>query len=197
MPMNTCTRCGTSIATDSPQGLCARCLLSQAMDGTAVTAGDPPPTAGNPASQLIDISDIAQVAGRLPQFEIIELLGRGGMGVVYKARQVQLDRIVALKILPPVDALSPDFVARFTREARALAKLNHPNIVTVHDFGETNGLYFIVMEYVDGANLRQLQHERRLSPAEALAIIPKICEALQYAHEAGLVHRDIKPENLL
>jgi serine/threonine protein kinase len=119
------------------------------------------------------------------------------MGVVYKARQVQLDRIVALKILPPVDALSPDFVARFTREARALARLNHPNIVAVHDFGETNGLYFIVMEYVDGANLRQLQHERTLSPAEALAIVPKICEALQYAHEEGLVHRDIKPENLL
>jgi serine/threonine protein kinase len=105
---------------------------------------------------MIDISDLSEVAKRLPQFEILELIGRGGMGVVYKARQPQLDRIVALKILPPLDALSPDFVARFTREARSLAKLNHPNIVHVHDFGETDGLYYIIMEYVDGANLRQL-----------------------------------------
>jgi serine/threonine protein kinase len=161
-------------------------------------AGPPPSGAGDGLpDDLIDIADPAEVAKKLPQFEILELLGRGGMGVVYKARQIPLDRIVALKILPPVDALSPDFIARFTREARALAKLNHPNIVAVHDFGETNGVYFIVMEYVDGANLRQLQHGRNLSPADALAVIPKICEALQYAHEEGLVHRDIKPENLL
>jgi len=186
-----CPQCRQPLAPDAPEGLCPQCLLNAA-------AGPPPSGAGDGLpDDLIDIADPAEVAKKLPQFEILALLGRGGMGVVYKARQVQLDRIVALKILPPVDALSPDFVARFVREARALGKLNHPNIVAVHDFGETNGLYFIVMEYVDGANLRQLQHERSLSPAEALAIIPKICEALQYAHEEGLVHRDIKPENLL
>jgi predicted Ser/Thr protein kinase len=149
------------------------------------------------AGDIIDIGDPAEVAKKLPQFAILEMLGRGGMGVVYKARQRNLDRIVALKILPPVDALSPDFVARFTREARALAKLNHPNIVNVHDFGETGGLYYIIMEYVDGMNLRELLQTRRLAPAEALAIVPKICDALEYAHEEGLVHRDIKPENLL
>jgi len=149
------------------------------------------------ASSLIDIADPAAVAEKLPQFKILELIGRGGMGVVYKARQLQLDRVIALKILPPADALSTDFVARFTREARALAKLSHPNIVNVHDFGETGGLYFIVMEYVDGANLRQLLDARKLTAAEALAIVPKICDALQYAHDEGLVHRDIKPENLL
>jgi serine/threonine protein kinase len=186
-----CPRCRQPLAADAPEGLCPQCLLNAAAGPAPSGAGDGLP------DDLIDIAAPAEVAKKLPQFEILELLGRGGMGVVYKARQVQLDRIVALKILPPVDALSPDFVARFTREARALARLNHPNIVAVHDFGETNGLYFIVMEYVDGANLRQLQRERSLSPAEALAIIPKICEALQYAHEEGLVHRDIKPENLL
>jgi serine/threonine protein kinase len=186
-----CPQCRQPLAPDAPEGLCPQCLLNAA-------AGPPPSGAGDGLpDDLIDIAAPAEVAKKLPQFQILELLGRGGMGVVYKARQVQLDRIVALKILPPVDALSPDFIARFTREARALARLNHPNIVAVHDFGESNGLYFIVMEYVDGANLRQLQHERNLSPAEALAIIPKICEALQYAHEEGLVHRDIKPENLL
>jgi len=186
-----CPQCQQPLAPDAPEGLCPQCLLNAA-------AGPAPSGVGvGLPDDLIDIAAPAEVAKKLPQFQILELLGRGGMGVVYKARQVQLDRIVALKILPPVDALSPDFVARFMREARALAKLNHPNIVAVHDFGESNGLYFIVMEYVDGANLRQLQHERRLTPAEALAIIPKICEALQYAHEEGLVHRDIKPENLL
>jgi serine/threonine protein kinase len=186
-----CPDCRQPLAPDAPEGLCPQCLLKAA-------AGPPPSGAGDGLpDDLTDIAAPAEVAKKLPQFEILELLGRGGMGVVYKARQVQLDRIVALKILPPVDALSPDFVARFTREARALARLNHPNIVAVHDFGETNGLYFIVMEYVDGANLRQLQSQRHFTPADALAIIPKICEALQYAHEEGLVHRDIKPENLL
>ncbi|EDY17565.1 serine/threonine protein kinase [Chthoniobacter flavus Ellin428] len=186
-----CPQCRQPLAPDAPEGLCPQCLLKAA-------AGPPPSGAGDGLpDDLTDIAAPAEVAKKLPQFEILELLGRGGMGVVYKARQIQLDRIVALKILPPVDALSPNFIARFTREARALAKLNHPNIVAVHDFGETNGLYFIVMEYVDGANLRQLQQGRKLSPGEALAIIPKICEALQYAHEEGLVHRDIKPENLL
>jgi len=161
-------------------------------------AGPPPSGAGEgSAGDIIDIGDPAEVAKKLPQFEILEMLGRGGMGVVYKARQRNLDRIVALKILPPLDALSPDFVARFSREARSLAKLNHPNIVNVYDFGEAGGLYYIVMEYVDGANLRQVLQTRRLAPAEALAIVPKICDALEYAHEEGLVHRDIKPENLL
>jgi serine/threonine protein kinase len=186
-----CPQCQQPLAADAPDGLCPQCLM-QAASGPAPSASG----VGLPAD-IIDIGDPAEVAKKLPQFEILELLGRGGMGVVYKARQLQLDRLVALKILPPVDALSPDFIARFTREARALAKLNHPNIVNVYDFGETGGLYWIIMEFVDGANLRQLLEARKLTPAEALAIVPKICDALEYAHEEGLVHRDIKPENLL
>ncbi len=187
----TCSQCQQPLAADAPDGLCPQCLLKAAAGSAPSAAGDGLP------GDIIDIGDPAEVAKKLPQFEILEMLGRGGMGVVYKARQPQLDRLVALKILPPVDALSSDFVARFTREARALAKLNHPNIVNVYDFGETGGLYYIVMEYVDGANLRQLFEARKLTSAEALAIVPKICDALQYAHEEGLVHRDIKPENLL
>jgi serine/threonine protein kinase len=186
-----CPQCQQPLSADAPAGLCPQCLMKAA-------AGPPPSAAGDGlAADLIDIANPAEVAKKLPQFEILELLGRGGMGVVYKARQLNLDRIVALKILPPLDAQSPDFVARFTREARALAKLNHPNIVNVYDFGETGGLYWIIMEFVDGANLRQLFQTRKLTSAEALAIVPKICDALQYAHEEGLVHRDIKPENLL
>jgi serine/threonine protein kinase len=125
------------------------------------------------------------------------LLGQGGMGAVYKARQRQLNRLVALKILPPEVAGDPTFAERFTREAQALAQFSHPHVVTVHDFGQAGGLFYFIMEFVDGVNLRQMIAERRLEPQEALGIIPQVCEALQYAHEAGVVHRDIKPENIL
>jgi predicted Ser/Thr protein kinase len=125
------------------------------------------------------------------------LLGRGGMGAVYKARQPHLDRLVALKVLPPTTGRGTAFAERFAREARTLAKLNHPHIVTVYDFGQADGLYYIVMEYVDGVNLRQTLRAGRLSPRQALAIVPQICEALQYAHDQGIVHRDVKPENIL
>jgi serine/threonine protein kinase len=129
--------------------------------------------------------------------EILECLGRGGMGVVYKARQKALNRFVALKILAPERSTDPGFAERFTAEARTLASLNHPNIVTIHDFGESGGFYHLVMEYVDGVNLRQAMTAGRFTPEQALAIVPPVCEALQYAHDHGVVHRDIKPENLL
>jgi serine/threonine protein kinase len=138
-----------------------------------------------------------QIAPHFPQFEILGCLGRGGMGVVYKARQPQLDRFVALKILAPERVTDARFAERFLREAKTLAKLNHPNIVTVHDFGQVDGYFYLVMEFVDGVNLRELLRGGRLSSREALAIVPAICEALQYAHDRGVVHRDIKPENIL
>ena len=152
------------------------------MDGTT--------SAFNPPS-------LEELSAIFPQFEILELIGQGGMGAVYKVRQKDLDRIVALKILPPAIGQSPEFAARFTREAKALGKLNHPGIVTLHEFGQQEGLYFILMEFVDGVNLAQLMKSGRISPREALAIVPQICEALQFAHDQGIVHRDIKPENLL
>ncbi|MFT5403719.1 MAG: hypothetical protein ACI9DF_002557 [Verrucomicrobiales bacterium] len=132
-----------------------------------------------------------------PQLELLEFVGRGGMGAVYKARQPGLDRLVAVKILPRETGNDPAFAERFTREARAMAHLSHPNIVAIHDFGQADGTYYIVMEFVDGANLRQTIMAGRLSPEEALAIIPQMCDALQYAHDHGVVHRDIKPENIL
>ena len=138
-----------------------------------------------------------EIAAAFPQFEILGLIGRGGMGAVYKVLQKELDRIVALKILPPAIGQSPESSNRFTREARALAKLNHPGIVTIHEFGQQGGLFFILMEFVDGVNLAQLMKTGRVSPREALAIVPQVCDALQYAHDQGIVHRDIKPENLL
>ena len=98
---------------------------------------------------------VAELAPAFPQLEILELIGSGGMGAVYKARQKELDRIVALKILPPGIGDDPAFAERFAREAKALAKLNHPGIVTIYEFGRADGLYFFLMEYVDGVNLRQ------------------------------------------
>src|SRR5688572_6518906 len=139
-----------------------------------------------------------ELALGFPQLEILELIGRGGMGAVYKARQRALDRIVALKVLPPGVKRDPSFEERFTREARALARVSHPNIVNVYEFGQsTSGLFYFVMEFVDGVNLRQMLRSHQLKPAEALAIVPQICDALQYAHDEGIVHRDIKPENIL
>ena len=137
------------------------------------------------------------LAPHFPQLEIIECLGRGGMGVVYKARQKSLNRLVALKLLAPERVGDPKFAERFSREAHALAALNHPNIVTVYDFGQAGGFYFLLMEFVDGVNLRQLLRKRKFTPEEALAIVPPLCDALQFAHEGGIVHRDIKPENIL
>ena len=119
------------------------------------------------------------------------------MGFVFRARQPKLERMVALKILSKSLASEPAFAERFAREGRVLARLNHPNIVTIHDFGQEHGFFYLLMEYVDGVNLRQAMKVGRFTPSQALAIVPKICEALQFAHNEGILHRDIKPENIL
>ena len=186
--LNNCPKCGAPIPDGAPQGLCPKCILLGAATATE---------AGVPATATSEIPSLARVATAFPQLEILELIGRGGMGFVFKARQPHLDRFVALKLLPDKLARDPRFTERFNREGRVLAKLNHPNIVSVYDFGQTEHFYFLTMEFVDGVNLRQAMKAGRFSPGEALAIVPKICEALQYAHGQGILHRDIKPENIL
>jgi len=185
---NRCPKCHAPLPVDAPQGLCAKCLLAAA--ATPTEAGQPP---GEPSAP----PHWGTVVAAFPQLEIIEIIGRGGMGVVYKARQPKLDRYVALKLLPQALAVEPAFAERFNREARVLARLNHPNIVTVHDFGQSGGFCYLLMEYVDGVNLRQAMRAGRFSPSQALALVPRICEALQFAHSEGVLHRDIKPENIL
>lgn len=138
-----------------------------------------------------------QLTPFFPQLEILSLIGYGGMGAVYHARQLKLDRPVALKIILPQSAADPSFAERFSREARTLARLNHPNVVGIHDFGEFEQGYFFLMEYVAGANLRQILRNGSLEQGHSLSIVQQICEALQYAHDEGVVHRDIKPENIL
>ncbi len=131
-------------------------------------------------------------------YEIVALLGAGGMGQVYRARDPRLEREVAIKVL--ADALShePGYLERFQREARAVARLNHPNIVQVYDFGEQGNLTYLVMPLIPGGTLRDyLAQRRRLPLAEAVSITDQVTSALQYAHERGLVHRDVKPANIL
>ena len=172
-------------------GLCPDCLIKAGIN-PATDPGDPSLSAAGFVPPSVE--ELAQL---FPQLEIIEFVGKGGMGAVYKARQPKLDRFVALKILPPAAAGDPGFAERFNREARALARLSHPNIVAVHDFGHAGVLHYLVMEFVDGGNLRQIEAAGRLTSEQALAIVPQICDALQFAHTEGIVHRDIKPENLL
>jgi serine/threonine protein kinase len=192
-----CPTCGTDVPADAPEGLCPQCLLRHEVptiprDSKQIDSGDRA-SSGAPFAA----PDLSVLAARFPELEILELLGQGGMGAGYKARQGGLDRVVALKILPPETAQDPAFAERFSREARTLARLNHPNIVVIYEFGRKDDLYYLVMEFVEGVNLRQLIRAGQLQPQEALKIVPQICEALQFAHDEGVVHRDIKPENIL
>lgn len=185
-----CPRCAAPLAGGSVDGLCARCLGALNLD-TLTRLG------GAADEEFHAVPTVEELAEFFPQLDVLSLIGRGGMGVVYKARQKSLHRHVALKLLAPERAGDPMFARRFASEARSLAALNHPHIVGVHDFGEAGGYFYLLMEFVDGVNLRQLIQSRRLSPDEALEIITPVCDALQAAHDRGIVHRDVKPENLL
>ncbi len=184
-----CPKCGLPLPSDAPQGLCPKCLLQQATFMTDAGENRSPARPEPPSLEVL--------ARHFPQLEILEMIGRGGMGFVFKAKQPKLDRLVALKILAENVSAESSFAERFTREGRALARLSHPNIVAVHDFGQAGPFFYLLMEFVDGVNLRQSMQARQVSPAEALAIVPRICDALQYAHGEGILHRDIKPDNIL
>jgi serine/threonine protein kinase len=203
-----CPKCGAELSPDAAQGLCPKCLLDAGLEsrgaspsGAAHTGPFVTPSQAEaatvPKPARFAAPYLETLARQFPQLDNFEHLGQGGMGVVYKARQRQLNRLVAVKILPPAVGDDPAFGERFTREAQSLARLNHPNIVQVYDFGRTEEYFYFVMEYVDGLNLRALIRDGNLRPEEALKIVPQICEALQFAHDEGIVHRDIKPENIL
>jgi len=138
-----------------------------------------------------------EVLPEFPGLSIVSTIGKGGMGVVYEAVQSRLGRTVALKVLSPHLAFNASFMRRFHAEAHVLARLHHPNIVTVHDVGVHGGLPYIVLERVQGRSLRALIREGILAPARAMEIGAAVCDALECAHAAGIVHRDVKPENIL
>ncbi|SKB01797.1 Serine/threonine protein kinase [Prosthecobacter debontii] len=153
-----------------------------------------PPSAGWETPSVEELQKL------LPQYEVTLLLGRGGMGAVYMGRQISLDRLVAIKILSAdLGDTDQGFIERFKNEARSMAKLNHPGIVNVYDFGETtSGLLYIVMEFVEGTDVQKMiSASKRLHTDHAMAITCHVCDALAYAHNRGIIHRDIKPANIM
>jgi serine/threonine protein kinase len=139
----------------------------------------------------------AELTARLPNLEVTGILGQGGMGVVYKGRQPFLDRQVAIKLIRPDFGMDEQAQLRFIHEARALAKLAHPYIVSVFDCGKAGDLFYFVMEFVEGASLRELIARHEVSDRDVHDFLPQIGQALQHAHENGIIHRDVKPENIL
>lgn len=153
--------------------------------------------ANDSVSQKYQVPELDQIRRLFPDLDVQEAIGSGGMGCVFRATQKKLNRTVALKILPSELARDALFAERFAREARAMARLNHPNIVSVFDFGQTGDLHYLTMEHMDGMNLRELLDSGPLDAVTALRIFEQICLALAYAHQEGVIHRDIKPENIL
>lgn len=163
---------------------------------------DPEPEAQRlepvPPAEDLPHPSIEELARLLPQYEFHEIIGIGGMGAVYKARQIALDRWVAVKVLPASLAQNAEDVQRFIKEARAMAKLVHPHIVAVFDFGQTHGRHlFLVMEYVEGCDLHRRTRQGEITIERTRQIIAQLCDALQFAHDRGVAHRDIKPANIL
>ena len=196
-PPACCPKCGTPQTAGVVEGsLCPRCLLMAGMANIGVTQTNSGQKSSGPQNRW-DPPQPSELAEDFPELDILELAGRGGMGAVYKVRQKELNRTAALKILPPEFADNPTFAVRFERESQALAKLNHSNVVQVYRSGKTGRYFYFLMEFVDGVNLREAIRAGSLQPHEALVIVPQICDALQYAHDKGVVHRDIKPENIL
>lgn len=192
--MLTCAKCGSSVGLPAdPRALAADCpkcgskvdLSSMRTMADAPVA--PPPGGGDalPAGKVVN------------GYRIERLLGRGGMAVVYQATQLSLSRPVALKALPRHLASNPAFVARFNREAGALASLSHPNIIGIIDRGSEGELYYFVMEYADGTDLQAQIAKTRPAPGEAVRIATQVLSALEYAHKRGVIHRDIKPGNIM
>lgn len=185
----------TTPDSDAPEpsllaGVTADELFARGMQSVRMTGGG--------SVQNWEPPTVSEAARLFPNYQVVDVLGRGGMGAVYKAVQTALDRVVAIKLLPLEISIDRDFADRFVREARTMAKLNHPNIVSVYDFGTTSeGHLYFVMEFVEGTTLHHLIKSTGLKPGQALELIVSICEALHYAHAEGVVHRDIKPANVL
>src|SRR6266436_9569972 len=149
--------------------------------------------------QAMNNDDMNSLVGRsLGHFRIVERIGAGGMATVFKAYQPTLDRYVAIKVLPAYHARDPVFLKRFVQEAKAVARLSHANIVTIHEFGEQNGITYIVMEYVEGGTLKdRLKGGRAIPIAEAVDFMIQAADGLLCAHSNGIIHRDVKPANML
>lgn len=193
----TCPQCGKALPSDSPEGLCPACLFQP----TRTSLSNPPPpgpdTYVEPKDSETKSMPPGTRLGYVGDYELIEEIARGGMGIVYKARQTSLKRTVAVKMIRSGELADEIEVKRFRAEAEAAANLKHPNIVAIHEIGEHEGRHYFSMDYVEGKNLAQIIGGKPAQARQAAEWLKSIAEAVQFAHQHGVLHRDLKPQNIL
>jgi TolB-like protein/Tfp pilus assembly protein PilF len=211
-----CRKCGAKIFADAPEGLCARCVLKIALatlpeavaegDSSAVALAKADDSGGEEAVAHDDAkavrrvkttAHVAELLGELGDYELLEEIGRGGQGVVFRARQKSLNRTVALKVISLGQWASKTHLKRFRLEAEAAARLEHPGIVPIHEVGERDGQCYFSMKFVEGGQLDEVVRHAPISIRQAAELIAKVARTVHYAHEHGILHRDIKPGNIL
>ncbi|MBM3881189.1 MAG: hypothetical protein FJ387_15950 [Verrucomicrobia bacterium] len=187
-----CPRCGAQVPAGAPPGVCPQCELKGALE--VWTA----PASGTPSGEETGaVEDLAAPLRHFGDYELLEEIARGGMGVVYRARQRSLDRIVAVKMLLSGPLASREFIQRFRTEAAAAASLQHPNIVAIHEVGFQAEQHFFAMDFIAGRTLAEAIGQQPLAPKRAAAILQTVAEAVHHAHEHGILHRDLKPSNVI
>src|SRR6478752_6134472 len=191
-----CRKCGATIFSDAPEGLCTGCVLETALGSfpdTVAGVGDP----GQPPSPMPATARAAKILGELGDYELLEEVGRGGQGVVFRARQKSLNRIVALKVIGLGQWATKAHLKRFRLEAEAAASLDHACIVPIYEVGERDGQCSFSMKFVEGGQLDEVVKDAPMSIRQAVELIAKVARTVHYAHEHGILHRDIKPGNIL
>jgi eukaryotic-like serine/threonine-protein kinase len=193
-----CRKCGAKILSDAPEGLCGRCVLKAALGNfpdAPVAGGDDPGHVNKPARDATKTARAAELLGELGDYELLEEVGRGGQGVVFRARQKSLNRTVALKVISLGQWASKAHLKRFRREAEAAARLEHPGIVPIHEVGERDGSCYFSMKLIEGGQVDEVVTP--MSIRQSVELIAKVARTVHYAHEHGILHRDIKPGNIL